>query len=71
MQLAEGMLGGELDEGGQRVQTRSYKINKLGIDSVVTVVSTASGNEGKLLTVDRKCSHHTKESTFFFFFIPI
>lgn len=71
MQLAEGVLGGELDEGGQKVQTRSYKINKLWGWTMVTMVSAALENKGKLLTVDRESFHHTKRSTFFFFFIPI
>lgn len=53
---------GEMGEGGQRVRTSSYKINKFWdiMYSMVTVVNDTVLYVWKLLGVDLKSSYHKK-----------
>ena len=59
----EGWGVGEMGEGGQKVQTSSYRINKSWnvMCSVVTVVNNTVLYVWKLLRVDLKCSRHKKK----------
>ena len=62
---------GRLDEGGQKVQTSSYKMNKYrdAMYNMINIIKTAVCCIWKLLRVNPKSSHYKEKIFFSFSFI--
>ena len=59
-----------MDEGGQNVQTSTYKISPRSVmDSMINKINTAMLYTKAVKRINPKSSHHQKKFFFYFFLI--